>query len=114
VDCRGKDWKGSDNIPVDSLDFRYGGAIKHKAVFEVAKVWNKLHDEAGDHSTFRVSAIDAWTLTDNRLETNSDGRHFSLEFEYDKHRPFIGEADGISPSQGVYLTFCRMHSGPHF
>jgi len=78
---------------------------------KVARSWDKLHDEAGDESTFHMSAIDARTLTD------SDGGHFSLDFEYDKHQlgPFIGEADGISPSQYCfYLTFCSKHSGRHF
>jgi hypothetical protein len=77
------------------LDFRYGGAKKRFAVFDVARRWNRLHhtDEA---TSFRLSAVDAWFLTDNRPETTSDGRHYTLERAGNDKRPLIGEADGIS------------------
>ena len=79
--------------PSDTLDFRLGGSMKRHAIHDVAKKWNQE-----GNSTFRVSAVDAWQLTDNRMETTSDGRHWIDESGYhSQRRKGIGEAEGICP-----------------
>jgi len=66
--------------------------MKRHAIYDVGKQWNK-----SGNSTFRVSAVDAWQLTDNRMETTSDGRHWIDEMNgyYSYRRKGIGEAEGI-------------------
>ena len=66
--------------------------MKRHAIYEVARKWNQI-----GNSTFRVSAVDAWQLTDNRMETTSDGRHWIDEMNgyYSYRRKGIGEAEGI-------------------
>lgn len=83
--------------PADSLDFRLGGSIKRHAIYEVARKWNQFKN-----ATFRVSAVDAWQLTDHRMETTSDGRHWIDEMNgyYSWRRQGIGEAEG------TYIFIC--------
>lgn len=91
MDCHGKDWDPNFERPDDSLDFRYGGAKQRRAVFEIARSWIQQNPE----SSFRLSVIDAWLLTDSRPETTSDGRHYSADIEdVVEDRPLMGEADG--------------------
>jgi len=89
--------------PVDSLDFRLGGSQKRHAIHEVAREWNTAQLASGN-ATFRVSAVDAWQLTDQRMETTSDGRHWIDEMNgyYSYRRRGIGEAEGTSS----YLILC--------
>jgi hypothetical protein len=101
--------KEGDGIapPYDSLDFRMGGSKKRHAIYDLARVWNKAHL---DHPPFRVSAVDAWQLTDNRMETTYDGRHWIAEGKKWAPRKGIGEAEGISrPS-----LLIRLDSGQDF
>lgn len=78
--------------PEDSLDFRLGGARKRHVLYEFAKKWNRMH------TNFRVSVVDAWSLTDNFPESTSDGRHWVSEGgKYRDHRSRQGEAEGMDP-----------------
>jgi hypothetical protein len=81
--------------PWDSLDFRIGGSVKRHAIFEIARKWNARHK---NDPPFKVSVVDAWQLTDNRLETTAEGRHWIAEDggEFATMRKGIGESEGIS------------------
>ena len=81
--------------PEDSLDFRIGGARKRHAIYEVAKMWNAKHSAP----KFRVSVVDAWSLTDNFPESTSDGRHWVSEGrKFWDQRSLQGQAEGAFPN----------------
>ena len=92
--------------PEDSFDFRLGGARKRHSIYELAVKWNAVHTVP----KFRVSVVDAWSLTDNFPESTSDGRHWVSEGrKYWDQRSLQGEAEGISPRFFISLT-CQIVS----
>jgi hypothetical protein len=65
------------------------GFIQRHALQEVALLWNHFYE----NSPFRVSAIDAWQLTDNRPETTAHERYQVTE-DPEELGLYINEAEG--------------------
>jgi len=74
---------------------RIGGAIKSLVVFELARAWNNLFKA---NSPFRLSVVDAFQLTGDRMETTADGSHWVDEGQFENRldrRKGVGEPDGM-------------------
>lgn len=93
-DITNRFYPGRTPAPDDSIDTRIGGAIKSHVIFELAREWNKLHK---DNAPFRLSVVDAFQLTGDRMETTVDGSHWVDEGQFENRldrRIGAGEPDG--------------------
>ena len=98
-----------DLAPPEDVGSRHGGALKSRVLFDFARAWNEDHKH---DPPFRLSVVDGFVLTGDRMETTSDGAHWVneeegreddktwsqwkawLETGKPSHRKGVGEADG--------------------